>query len=122
MEKNKITAYNGRIYGAKVSRYGLENGYLDYATLQHMVGDCILNNNLRAATMEDWYIYSGEFDDVVFQDYIITERGARLLEGLTDELVFYNEELDLYIWSITHFGTSWDYVLTDVKLYIAMEN
>ena len=28
----------------------------------------------------------------------------------------YNEQLDMYLWGITHFGTSWDYVLTDVKL------
>ena len=28
----------------------------------------------------------------------------------TDEPVFHDEELDLYVWGITHFGTSWDYV------------
>ena len=27
-----------------------------------------------------------------------------------------NEKLDIYIWAVTHFGTSWDYVLTDIKL------
>ena len=116
MEKNEIIVYNSRAFGVKVSNYGMQNGYLDYAALRGIVGDCILNNNVRAATMEDWYIYSGEFDDVVFQDYIITEHGAKLLEELTEELVFYNENLDLYIWAITHFGTSWDYVLTDIKL------
>lgn len=122
LEKNEITVYNGRAYGVKVSNYGMQNGYLDYRALRDIVGDCILNNNVRAATMEDWYIHSGEFEDVVFQDYIITERGAQLLEELTDELIFYNEKLDLYIWAITHFGTAWDYVLTNVKLRVAMEN
>ena len=31
------------------------------------------------------------------------------------EIVYYSEELDLYIWGVTHYGTSWDYVLTDIK-------
>ena len=39
-----------------------------------------------------------------------------MLEELTDEIVYYNSALDLYLWGITHFGTSWDYVLTDVEL------
>lgn len=118
MEKNKIVVYNNRAYGVKVSHHGLQNGYLDYAALSEIVGATILNNNIRTATMEDWEMYSGEWtgEDVVFQDYIITEQGAQLLEHLTDELVFYNEKLDLYIWGITHFGTGWDYVLTSVRL------
>ena len=26
------------------------------------------------------------------------------------------EELDMFLWGITHFGTGWDYVLTDLKI------
>jgi hypothetical protein len=36
--------HDGKVYGFKVSSYGLENGYLDYYTLAEIVGDCILNN------------------------------------------------------------------------------
>ena len=99
-----------------VSKYGLENGYLDYHTLSKIVGDCILNNTVRDRTMMDWELINGEFDSMVFQDYLISEKGYEFLSEYTDELVFYNENLDLYIWSITHFGTAWDYVLTDIKL------
>lgn len=116
MEKNKIKLHGTTAYGKEVSKYGLEHGYLDYSTLAEIVGDCILNNTVRAETMADWDVVSGEFDRTVFQDYIISELGATILHDLTDELVFYNEKLDLYIWSVTHFGTAWDYVLTDVKL------
>lgn len=116
MEKNRIRLYDGKAYGVKVSKYGLEHGYLDYKALADIVGDCILNNTVRSNTLEDWEIVAGEFNTMVFQDYIISEHGYKLLEELTDELVFYNEKLDIYIWAITHFGTSWDYVLTDVKL------
>lgn len=116
MEKNEIKLYGTKAFGVEVSKHGLEKGYLDYKTLADILGDCILNNTVRAETMVDWDIINGEFDRAVFQDYIISEFGATILHDLTDELVFYNEKLDLYIWSITHFGTSWDYVLTDVKL------
>lgn len=116
MEKNRIKLYGKKAFGVEVSDYGLEHGYLDYHTLAKIVGNRILNNTVRSETAEDWEMVTGIFDSAVFQDYIITEAGYRFLEDYTDELVFYNEKLDIYVWSITHFGTSWDYVLTDVKL------
>lgn len=108
--------YGDKVFGEKVSEYGLENGYLDYLTLSKIVGDCILNNTIRTETMEDWEIVTGEFDEMIFQDYIISEYGYKILEEYTDEIVFYNEKLDIYVWGITHWGTSWDYVLTGIKL------
>lgn len=108
--------YGNKAYGEEVSEYGLANGYLDYYTLRKILGDCILNNNLRDYTFSDWEMVNGEFTEMVFQDYIITEYGYKILKEFTDEYVFYNEKLDIYIWGITHFGTSWDYVLTDIKL------
>lgn len=115
--------YDGKVYGFKVSEYGLENGYLDYYTLSEIVGEVILNNNVFLYTgYENWELVAGEEENEygeyreVYQYYIITESGYRFLEEYTDELVYYNRELDMYIWGITHFGTSWDYVLTDIKL------
>lgn len=112
----QLEMYNGMVYGEKVSDYGLEHGYLDYRTLSKIVGPCILNNTVRAETLCDWEIVAGEFREMIFQDYIISDYGYEFLRDNTDEIVFYNETLDLYIWGITHFGTSWDYVLTDIKL------
>ncbi len=123
MEKNKIRLYGNKAYGNTVSEYGLKNGYLDYYTLSEIVGDMVLNNDIfMHAGYENWELVSGEeeSDDgdyyEVYQYYIITDSGARMLEELTDELVYYHSGLDMYLWGITHFGTSWDYVLTDVKL------
>lgn len=112
----EMRLFDNCVYGVKVSKYGLEHGYLDYAALAKIIGDCILNNTVRAETMCDWGIITGEFDDMIFQDYIISEQGYEFLSDYTDEIVFYNPKLDMYIWGITHFGTSWDYVLTDIKL------
>ena len=127
--EKEITLYNGKAYGHEVSEYGLENGYLDYLTLSKIVGDCVINNNIFLfAGYENWELTNGleenEYGDYleVYQYYIITDAGARFLEEFTDEIVYYHDELDMYLWGITHFGTSWDYVLTDIKLRIHLEN
>lgn len=54
-------------------------------------------------------------DHEVFQWYIVGDWGARLLKEI-NEIVYYNETLDMYIWGVTHFGTSWNYVLTSIAI------
>lgn len=121
--ERSIKLYGNRAYGHKVSEYGLKHGYLDYYTLSEIVGDCVRNNYIfEYVGYENWQLESGEEENEdgyyqeVYQYYIITYEGARILKDLTDEIVYYHEELDMYLWGITHFGTSWDYVLTDIKL------
>lgn len=167
-------------YGNKISDYGIENGYLDYATLAKAF-DAVLNNDIMNKTcdigywdQESGYIDNNEeieeieerieeleeaITDIeerieeetdagrlhelkrdlegteeerdrleakkeeleedqenqpeIYQYYIVDDNGARILEEI-NEIVFYNEELDMYIWGVTHWGTAWDYVLTDV--------
>lgn len=52
----------------------------------------------------------------IFQYYIVDDAGADILKRETNEIIFYNDELDMYIWGVTHWGTSWDYVLTDINI------
>ena len=176
--------YSNYFYGNKVSDYGIQNGYVDYATLAKAF-DAVLNNDIMQKTCEIGYWeqesgfvdnseqideireqieeleekadnlteemndYENPHDDAytdierkieklkeeieeleekieeleeeqdyypeIYQYYIVSDGGARILEEI-NEIVFYNEELDIYIWGITHWGTSWDYVLTDIKI------
>lgn len=121
--RNRIKLFDGKAYGHEVSEYALKNGYLDYLTLSKIVGDCVLNNEIfMHAGYENWELTNGEEENEcgdyyeVYQYYIISDSGAQFLEEYTDEIVYYNEQLDMYLWGITHFGTSWDYVLTDIKI------
>ena len=66
--------------------------------------------------MTDWEIVSGVFKEAIMQDFIITEFGYELLKKYTDELVFYNEKLDMYIWAATFWESGAAYKLSDVKL------
>ena len=61
------------------------------------------------------------YNEECYQYYIVSDNGARILEEI-NEIVFYNEELDMYVWGVTHFGTSWDYVLTNIKCNVPYED
>lgn len=50
----------------------------------------------------------------IFQYYIVSNNGADILQEI-NEIVFFNEELDMYVWGVTHYGTAWSYVLTDIR-------
>ena len=50
----------------------------------------------------------------VFQWFIIDDEGARICQEF-NEIVYYCEEIDMYLWGVDHYGTSWDYVLTDIE-------
>ena len=53
------------------------------------------------------------YNTEIFQYFIVSSQGAEILKEC-GEIVFYNEELDMYVWGVTHWGTYWDYVLTDI--------
>ena len=144
-------------YGNEISQYGLENGYVDFATLAKSF-DCVLCNNIASRiyeTMEqvggfidnseeieelEKQIYEGEesgsisqeeIDDIqdkidelqneqdeipeVYQWYIVSDNAKSILED-AEQIVYYDDELDIYVWGVTHFGTSWNYVLTSIKI------
>jgi hypothetical protein len=58
---------------------------------------------------EDDYYYD------VYQYFIISERDAERLEEYTNELVYYCEDLDMYILGVCHFGTPWNGVSANWK-------
>ena len=113
-------------YGNEISEYGRKNGFVDYRTLAKSF-DAVLNNDIINKTSDIGYWdvingseYNEETDSYadIFQYYIISAQGAEILQRETEEIVFYNEELDMYVWGVTHFGTAWDYVLTDIECEI----
>lgn len=117
-------------YGNAISEYGMEHGYIDYATLAKAF-DAVLNNDIMNLTYDigSWEQVSGIIDNSdeieeleneqdyqeVFQWFIVDDWGARLLKEI-NEIVYYNEKLDMYLWGVTHYGTSWDYVLTNIPI------
>lgn len=111
-----MTINSEYFYGNKISDYGLENGYVDYGTLAKAF-NAVLANDIIRQTYEIgyWEQISGDCEDEIFQYYIVDCSAPELLEE-AGEIVFYNEELDLYVWGVTHWGTSWSNVLTNIEI------
>lgn len=65
------------------------------------------------AKLEELYNLEEEYEEI-FQYYIVSDNALWYLKR-AKEIVFYSRKLDCYIWGVTHWGTSWDYVLTCIK-------
>jgi hypothetical protein len=44
----------------------------------------------------------------IYQWYLISPSDADYMKRNTDELIFYSDVLDEYVWGVTHFGTPWE--------------
>lgn len=84
----------------------------------------ILCNNITNLELE---LYCGndydEEDDYyydIYQYYLIDQSFAEYLARATDEIVYYCDELDLYVWGVAHFGTPWNGVYLNVKTFDEM--
>lgn len=118
--------YSSTFYGNEASDYAKENGYLDYATFAKAF-DAVMNNDIISKTYDIGYCWeqeNGFLDNSeeeesqleIFQYFIVSNNGAEIIKQYTNDPLFYNEELDMYVWGVTHWGTSWNYVLTDIML------
>lgn len=112
--------------GNEISNYGKEHGFLDYDTFSRAF-DHVLNNSifeLGQGIGYGWELVNGlDFDyeeeeiieePEVFQWYIVSDSGAQIIQDYTNEILYYHDELDIYLWGVTHWGTGWDHVLTDI--------
>ena len=112
--------------GNEISNYGKEHGFLDYDTFSRAF-DHVLNNSifeLGQGIGYGWELVNGlDFDyeeeeiiekPEVLQWYIVSDSGAQIIQDYTNEILYYHDELDIYLWGVTHWGVGWDYVLTDI--------
>ena len=109
-----------------------ESGFVDHTEeieeLQEQIEELMLDNENDEHTEEIEELQDRineleeeqDYADEIYQYYIVSDNGARILEEI-NEIVFYNEELDMYVWGVTHYGTSWSYVLTDIRCNVPYE-
>jgi hypothetical protein len=126
----KKTEWNSRyFYGVEISEEEIQNGYINYRTLAKSF-DAILCNDITKlffteinGTYQEAELYNGaDYDEEedyyydIYQYYIIDNNGVDILETNTDEIIYYLPELDMYIWGVTHYGTPWNGVNTNIKI------
>ena len=112
---------------SKLNEYEREHKRISYATLcDFLFSDMILCNKILDVdynlldNQELGSLYDEETDEYeeVYQWYIVNVDSWMLnkLKELDFDGIqlFYSDVLEKYILGVTHWGTSWDYVLTDV--------
>lgn len=106
------------IYEKDLSDYEKDNNKLSYKNLFYNDDSLILCNNIannwECLEQQSGFDNDDEFPEI-YQYYIIDDDLAKRLQEI-NEIVYYHNELDIYILGVTHWGTSWGYILTDLEL------
>ncbi|MGA1047344.1 MAG: hypothetical protein ACO3UU_05000 [Minisyncoccia bacterium] len=63
---------------------------------------------------DDYDEETGEYKEIM-QWYIVSNNLSEYIKLFTNDILYYHSKLDIYIWGITHFGTSWGYVPITIK-------
>lgn len=112
-----------KIYFDDVSEMARKENRLDYASMVEWVTDgSMVPLNVSPWKMaEDWERQyesdeDDEDDEEVFQWFIISDDAAQFFMQFTNELIYYSEELDMYILGVTHLGTAWSCVMTEWEI------
>lgn len=123
-----------------LNEYEKENKKISYSTLiKYLFSDMILCNELPKVLsecneiIEDGLkcgqVYDEEADEYteIYQYFIVDMNGGFSYDFIkkyckNEIILFYSEKLDLYILGVDHFGTGWDYVLTDFEYTTDYEN
>ena len=111
---------------------------ISYSELERRLGDVLLCNKIWESDEELYenlyngstdYCYKHETSEEcaahdedceyettdTYQSFLISESDAEYLRDHTDEIVHYSPLLELYVWSVTHWGTAWNGVYLDFK-------
>lgn len=112
----------------KLNDYEREHKKISYRTLlNHLNINCILCNNIidiepylyDNIEVGEVYNEEGDYYEDIYQYFIIDANNWNIeyiKKYYDNELIIaYSETLDNYILLVDHFGTSWDYVLTDIS-------
>lgn len=114
----------GLLINEKMGNYEKEKGFASYKTIvDYYVGDIVLCNNITEVDPSVWdnvelsQMYQEDYPEF-YQYYLCNLTEWDKEEAKKAGLIFsYSSMLDCDVLCVDHYGTSWDYVLTDVKLF-----
>lgn len=113
----KSYSYYGKLI---LNDYEKQHKRLSYSNmLKVFTDDSYILNNIIVKKFDFDFLDESLYDLeelTIYQYYIISEYTAEKLQKHTNEIILYNADLDMYLLGVGHFGTSWDYILTDIKI------
>lgn len=98
----------------------IKTGRISYKRLvDRFCNNRVLCNNINGLDDSIWdNVIMGNVDDDIFQYYLVdmSEWDLEYAKEFEGELILsYSNMLDLYILMVDHWGTSWDYVMTEIE-------
>ena len=120
--KKKIRFYVDK---KDLNEYEKKYNRISYRRLIKRLGDIWLFNQAPALSEYDFeYELNSDYDEdtgkyIDIYQYYLFDISNYMIEKLqnlkcTDLIIAWSEKLENYILLVDHFGTSWDYVLTDI--------
>jgi len=136
----------GLLKNDKMGDYEKEQGYASYRTLvEYYIGDIVLCNNIVEVDDSVYYnmaepnekYYNENDEEITYEEYLEDENAyadnntpeifqyylcnvsnydKEFLES-AGIILSYSDKLECDVLCVDHYGTSWGYVLTDVKLF-----
>ena len=108
-----------------LSEYEKKNNRISYRRLIERLGKTWLFNNAPELSEYDFeYEVNSDYDEekdeyIDIYQYYLLDINNYMIEKLRDlkckdVIIAWSEKLENYILMVDHFGTSWDYVLTDI--------
>ena len=96
----------------------LKTGYVSYKrVISAYIRDLVLCNNITEIDNSIWDNLGEIDEDLDIHQYFLCNLSGYEREALTEYgiILSYSNKLDLDILCVEHYGTSWDYVMTDAK-------
>ena len=119
----------GLLKSKRMGDYEKEKGFASYRTIvEYYIGDIVLCNNIANIDESIWNNLKNGYDEEteeyaeIYQYYLcnINDWTVKELEEM-GIILSYSDMLECDVLCVDHFGTSWDYVLTNVKLFDSYE-
>ena len=109
-----------------LNEYEREHNKISYRRLIDRIGDIWLFNKAPELSEYDFeFVLGTDYDEekdeyIEIYQYYLIDINSYTLELLqkancTDLIIAWSEKLEEYILMVDHFGTSWDYVLTNIE-------
>jgi hypothetical protein len=108
------TNYHKYFCGQRLSLIEVLTEFVSYATLSKL-GNIVYTPSTDL--LEELYDNCElKEEDEIYQAFIIDKQFYDILNKYTTEYICFSGITETYLWGVTHYGTNWEYVFTEIEI------